>query len=484
MDLRVVCYVLARLTLAAAGVLVLPCALAFLWGEGDACRAFGLTFGLALALFCVLVTHARREVRAITMREGIAITGLGWCIGAGIGMLPYVLGGCLGFLDGLFESLSGFTGTGATVITALSDLPRSLLFWRSMTHWFGGLGIIVIFIALLPQAGQSTVYMYNAETTGPTHDRVMPRLQSMTGALFRLYAGLTLAAAVIYWLCGMDAVTAANHALSTLGTGGFSTYDENAMAFDNVWIEGWMSLFMIVAGGNFALYYKVWKKGAGALHRNTEFRAYLGILAAAMLLVTGSLVSAGGMALPQAVRYAVFQVASLSTTGFVTADFDRWPALAKGVLLTLMVIGGCAGSTASGLKVSRIVLLVKSSAQIFLAKLHPHALHVVRMNGHTVPVSVLHRVGHFFFLYMMAIVLFALAFTAFGVPIFDAVGISVTTLGNVGPAFGIAGATCTFAPLPAGMKALLCFEMLLGRLEIFTLLAMLQPAFWRTKHPW
>lgn len=180
----------------------------------------------------------------------------------------------------------------------------------------------------------------------------------------------------------------------------------------------------------------------------------------------------------------MFQVASLATTGFVTADFDRWPALSKGVLLTLMVIGGCAGSTASGLKVSRVVLLAKSSANVFLAKLHPRALHVVRLNGHTVPVSVLHRVGHFFFLYMMSIALFALAFTAFGVPIFDAVGISVTTLGNVGPAFGIAGATCTFAPLPAGMKALLCFEMLLGRLEIFTLLAMLQPAFWRTKHPW
>ena len=240
--------------------------------RGEALRAFGLTLGLAIALWGVLVTHARREVRAITMREGIAITGLGWCIGAGLGMLPYVLGGCLGFLDGFFESLSGFMGTGTTVITSLSEMPRSLLFWRSMTHWFGGLGIIVIFIALLPQAGQSTAYMYNAETTGPTHDRVMPRLQSMTGALFRLYAGLTLAAAVIYWLCGMDAVTAANHALSTLG--------------------------------------------------------------------------------------------------------------------------------------------------------------------------------------------------------------------NVGPAFGIAGATCTFAPLPAGMKALLCFEMLLGRLEIFTLLAMLQPAFWRTKHPW
>ena len=231
---------------------------------------------------------------------GAAVNAAAIFIGAGLGMLPYVLGGCLGFLDGFFESLSGFTGTGATVITSLSEMPRSLLFWRSMTHWFGGLGIIVIFIALLPQAGQSTVYMYNAETTGPTHDRVMPRLQSMTGALFRLYAGLTLTAAVIYWLCGMDAVTAANHALSTLGTGGFSTYDANAMAFDSVWIEGWMSLFMVIAGGNFALYYKVWKKGAGALRRNTEFRAYLGILAAAMLLVTGSLVSAGGMALPQA----------------------------------------------------------------------------------------------------------------------------------------------------------------------------------------
>ncbi|WP_294159133.1 TrkH family potassium uptake protein [uncultured Selenomonas sp.] len=477
MDQRVVNFILARLVLAAMAVLCVPMFLAMLWGEWASVRAFSLSLGLAVTIFGYLFTHARRKTEAITRREGIAITAFGWGLITALGMMPYLFGGHLGLLDALFESISGFTTTGSTVIPSIEALPASILFWRSMTHWFGGLGIIVIFIALLPQAGQSTVYMYQAEASG--RDRVLPRLRDMTGALFRMYAGLTALCAVIYWLCGLDAVTAVNHAFSTLGAGGFSTYDANAMAFDDVWLEGWMAFFMFVAGGNFGLYYKIWKKGPHALRKNTEFRAYLGLILVASALVAGDLVCARGYEAATAMRYAIFQTTSLSTTGFVSADFDTWPAFSKGVLLLLMFLGGCSGSTASGLKIHRAVLLVKNAAAILHEKLHPRALAVVHMNGHQVDVTELHRTGNFFFLYVTTILAFGLVYTLFSVPMFDAFAISVTTLGNVGPAFGVAGATQTYAPLPDVMKAILCLEMLLGRLEIFTLAILLRPEFWR-----
>ena len=228
--------------------------------NGEKCTA---GFAAALAI-CALVgielrLHGRVRVERLTMREGVAITGIGWILATSLGMLPYLCGGYLGLLDALFESISGFTGTGATVMEKLSSLPSAILFWRMMTHWFGGLGIIVIFIALLPQTGQSTIYMYNAETTGPTRERVLPRLRDMTKTLFQMYMIFTVTATVIYMLCGLSLMEASTHALSTIGTGGFSTYDDSAMHFDNVPLEAWMTFFMILAGGNFGLYYRIYK---------------------------------------------------------------------------------------------------------------------------------------------------------------------------------------------------------------------------------
>jgi len=442
---------------------------------------------VAALLICALAglelrLYGKVRVEHLTMREGIAITGIGWILATSLGMLPYVCSGYLNVLDALFESISGFTGTGATVIENLSELPRSILFWRMMTHWFGGLGIVVIFIALLPQTGQSTVYMYNAETTGPTRERVMPRLRDMTKALFQMYMMFTVAAMVVYLFCGLSFYDAVTHAMSTIGTGGFSTYDDNAMHFDNVPLEAWMTFFMILAGGNFGLYYRIWHKGIGTIRHNTEFKAYLAIELAAMLLIAGNLVQAMGMPPAEAFRYASFQVGSISTTGFVSADFDQWPGFSKGILLLLMICGGCAGSTAGGMKVSRMVLLVKNAWAVVHQKLSPRRVVEVRMNGSKVREDTLLRVGQFFFLYMLFIVFWALLLTADGLKMFDALGISITVMGSVGPAFGIAGATCTYASLSVFAKSILCVAMLLGRLEIFPLLLTLWPSTWTSKH--
>lgn len=363
-------------------------------------------------------------------------------------------------------------------------LPQSLLFWRSLTHWLGGLGIVVIFIALLPEAGQSTVYMYNAESTGPTRERVLPRLHDMTQVLFRMYMAFTATAFVIFFLCGMDFLGALNHALSTVSAGDFSTYNASAAHFESPAVEAWMTFFMILTGGNYGLYYQAWQKGAHVLWRNTEFKAYLLIIAVAAALIGINLMDGFDVSAATALRYSSFQSASIATTGFVSADYDRWPSFSKGILLLLMISGGCAGSTAAGLKVSRVVIMVRYIWQAAKAKLHPRQVVALNMNGHRIGDDTVVRVAQFCFLYLMFIALWALLLTFDGIGAFDAIGISVSTMGCIGPAFGITGATCTYAELSVFSKSILCLSMLLGRLEIFTLLVMLRKSLWKSKSSW
>ena len=482
MNIYTVNYILSRLSFAVAASLVIPLALAVI-GHEKSREAFMLSV-LVSAFLGVGFRRYGRPAEELTAREGIAITAFGWMTGTFLGMLPYLLGGYLGFLDALFESISGFTGTGATVFATLSPLPYSILFWRMMTAWIGGLGIIVIFIALLPQSGASTIYMYNAEGAGPTMDRVMPRLRDMTMALFQIYLLFTAMATAIYMLCGVEFGIAVTHAMSAIGTCGFSTFDDSAMHFHSAAVELWTALFMFLAGGSFSLYYRMWLKGPGVIRRNTEFRTYLFIAIGAILLITLNLGIEMHMDVLSALRAAVFQVPSLSTTGFVSADFETWPTFSKLLLLTLMMIGGCAGSTASGIKVARIVLLFRCARAIIWQKLNPHRVVEVSLGGVHVDTAMLMRVGTFFFLYLLIIFVTALLLTADGLAPFDAIAVAVTTLGNIGPAFGIVSATATYAPLSDFVKAVLCVTMLLGRLEIFTLLILLRPSFWRRTHRW
>ena len=478
MDIRVVLFFLSRLSFAMVAAFIMPFVLALYMGEDTAAGAFLGSMICSLTSWIVLGRFSRRDFGQMTRREGIAVTGLGWLLVTGLGMLPFVFGRYTGLLDGIFESISGFTGTGGTIFTSLSQLPQSVLLWRSMTNWIGGLGIIVIFIALLPSTGPSALYMYAAEGAWPGN-RILPKLRDMAMVLFRLYLVLTLTAMWIYMLCGMDVLTALNHAFSTLGTGGFSTFDDSVGHFYNAEIEGWIGLFMVIGGGNFALYYRAYRKGPGTLLHDTEFRVYVLMLVVACMLIAADLVVERGMGVTTALRYGSFQVASLSNTGFVSTDYDTWPSFAKGILLLLMLPGGCAGSTASGIKVARFVMLYQLVRTQLAERLQPHRVMAVVVKGTEVSRKALTRVGQFFFLYMMCIVIESLALTALGIPVFDAVGLSVTTVGNVGPAFGIVGATQTYALLSSSVKAVLCVAMLLGRLEIFTLLVMLRPSFWR-----
>lgn len=439
--------------------------------------------GAALVSFAVGMGMQRSRKGAIddlSVREGIAITSLSWILVTFLGMLPYVFGGYLNILDGILECISGLSGTGATVITDIEVLPQSLLVWRSLTHWLGGLGIIVIFIALFPQFGHGIVHMMDAESTGPTSDRMLPRVRQMAKALFTVYVILTTAATVALMACGLDFLTALEHAFSTIATGGFSPYNDSVAHFNSPLIEGVLALFMILSSANFSIYVAAWRKGIGVIFRDTEFRLYVALVLGASALMSLNLTYGASYDPLEAVRETFFQAASISSsTGFVSADFDQWPSFSKGILLFLMFCGGCAGSTAGGLKVTRLMLLMKTMRSVVQQKLSPRSVVQVHSNGEDYNEEILYGVARFFVAYVILDILWTVLFIGDGVPTLDAIGLSVSTMGSCGPAFGTVGPTCTYAELPVFSKVIVCISMLMGRLEMFPVLALLMPSFWR-----
>ncbi|RHA15015.1 TrkH family potassium uptake protein [Megasphaera sp. AM44-1BH] len=479
MDIRIILYVLGRISMALGMVLTLNAVVSIV------CQDDGLLAlaGAALVSFAVGMGMQRSRKGAIedlSVREGIAITSLSWILVTFLGMLPYVFGGYLNILDGILECISGLSGTGATVITDIEVLPQSLLVWRSLTHWLGGLGIIVIFIALFPQFGHGIVHMMDAESTGPTSDRMLPRVRQMAKALFTVYVVLTTAATVALMACGLDFLTALEHAFSTIATGGFSPYNDSVAHFNSPLIEGVLALFMILSSANFSIYVAAWRKGIGVIFRDTEFRLYVALVLGASALMSLNLTYGASYDPLEAVRETFFQAASISSsTGFVSADFDQWPSFSKGILLFLMFCGGCAGSTAGGLKVTRLMLLMKTMRSVVQQKLSPRSVVQVHSNGEDYNEEILYGVARFFVAYVILDILWTVLFIGDGVPTLDAIGLSVSTMGSCGPAFGTVGPTCTYAELPVFSKVIVCISMLMGRLEMFPVLALLMPSFWR-----
>ena len=479
MDIRIILYVLGRISMALGMVLTLNAVVSIV------CQDDGLLAlaGAALVSFAVGMGMQRSRKGAVddlSVREGIAITSLSWILVTFLGMLPYVFGGYLNILDGILECISGLSGTGATVITDIEVLPQSLLVWRSLTHWLGGLGIIVIFIALFPQFGHGIVHMMDAESTGPTSDRMLPRVRQMAKALFTVYVVLTTAATVALMACGLDFLTALEPAFSTIATGGFSPYNDSVAHFNSPLIEGVLALFMILSSANFSIYIAAWRKGIGVIFRDTEFRLYVALVLGASALMSLNLIYGASYDPLEAVRETFFQAASISSsTGFVSADFDQWPSFSKGILLFLMFCGGCAGSTAGGLKVTRLMLLMKTMRSVVQQKLSPRSVVQVHSNGEDYNEEILYGVARFFVAYVILDILWTVLFIGDGVPTLDAIGLSVSTMGSCGPAFGTVGPTCTYAELPVFSKVIVCISMLMGRLEMFPVLALLMPSFWR-----
>ncbi len=480
----------------ALAVLMAPSALcAALYGEWFALRTLGLAAIASLGIGGLLWIVGRRHRGSMFLRDAIGMVVLGWLLISFIAGLPYWFGGYLGFVDALFESISGVTTTGSTVIADIEAMPKSLLFWRAFTHFIGGMGIVVIFLEILPYMGAGGKLFLRSESSAPETRPWSPSVRETVGVLTRVYLALTALQTVLMMLAGMSLYDALCHSFATLASGGFSPRQASLAAYDSVALEMITVVFMILAGTNFGILFAMAKGDWKAPFRNSEWRAYTLLLTVVTLLVAantlgmqGDVSAATGHPVPppnyedasEALRNSLFSTVSLATTtGFVTADFDLWPPLAHVLLLIVMIVGGSSGSTAGGLKVVRVVLLVKMVRNLVFATFRPHTVTAVRLNGQAVSSETLRQVGSFFALYVFVFTLAVIGLSGLGLPFLSAVSSVAGTLNGVGPGMEHLGAMEDFHLLPDSGKLILCGCMVMGRLEFLSILAMLTPGFWR-----
>ena len=456
-----------------------------LYGDGDA-MAFVWTIllliviGLPLRLFC------KPDQNNLRAREGFLAVALSWVLLAIFGALPFVIGGMIPyFVDALFESVSGFTTTGASILTQFEGQPHGLMFWRSFTHWIGGMGVLVLTLALLPQMGGRTSHLVRAESPGPTLSKIAPRMGDTAKILYIIYGVLTIIEWLALMLAGMDAYDAAIHAMGTAGTGGFSNYSASVGHFDSALIDGIITVFMVAFGINFVLYYKMITGSWKDVRENEELKWYIGLYASVTLIITVLLMinqSEIYGSFGEALRYSSFQVASIiSTTGYATTDFNLWPIAARMLILLVMFIGSCAGSTAGGMKVCRIGMLCKQGLREVRRTFQPRKVQVVRFDGKAVDESVLRQVAVFAFMYVLLIIVGGFTISLEG--LYDVetnLTAALTCVSNVGPGLGVyVGPSGNFAGYGPFAKIVLSLLMLAGRLEIFPMLALFHPAMWR-----
>ena len=476
---KMVLYTMGRVVLLEAAFLVLPMAVSLLYGERCAV-SFGLTILVALAVGFLLTFLCRGSHGTSSIKDGFMIVALTWIMLSAIGALPFVFSREIpSYVDAFFETVSGFTTTGATILTDVEALSRGMIFWRSFTHWIGGMGILV-FVVMLMKTTDRSINILKAEMPGPTVDKLAPKSRDTARILYLLYISLTVLETVLLLLGGMGLFDSVVHSLSTAGTGGFGAYNASAANF-SPYIQWVLTVFMLLFGVNFNLYYLLLLGRVRDIFRNTEFKVYLGIIAAAVTIITVDILPLY-QSFSTSLRQASFQVAAImSTTGFVTADFTVWSPLSKTLLLLLMFLGGCAGSTAGGLKLSRIIILCKMARRELRRTLRPRVVDVIKMDGHRLEEQTAHSVAVYFALYMLCIgaLLVALSFSPFDLEtnLFS----SVSCFNNVGPAFGMAGPVGNYSLYQPVLKLLLCVGMLLGRLEIYPMLLLFVPAAWRRK---
>ena len=441
---------------------------------------FGASAGVSLVCGVMLLLLFRGN-KELYLREGFAIVTFAWVFFAIFGALPFIFSGIISSpLDAVFETMSGFTTTGATILTSIEEVPRSLLFWRALTHWLGGMGIIVLSLAILPMLGVGGMQLFRAEVPGPTADRLKPRIQDTAKLLWGVYVVLTATETLLLMGGGMSFYDAICHAFATLATGGFSTRNASVAAYDSAYIDWVITLFMFLAGVNFSLHYYALKGRVGEYFRNEEFRFYLFITATITLIIMWLNHGSVYDSVLENLRYSAFQTAAiLTTTGFATADYEQWAVLAQYLLVFLMFIGGCAGSTGGGMKVARILLLLKHGLAQLFRLIHPRTVRLVKLGNQAVDPDVMQAILGFFALFMGVFVVASFLLAASGMDLISAGAAVIATLGNIGPGLGSVGPVDNYAHVPAFGKGILIVCMLLGRLELFTVLVLFLPSFWR-----
>ena len=443
--------------------------------------AVSLAAGLAVS---GLLFYLGRNGKASDLgpREAFVVVSLSWVLCSAIGALPFYLNGSVPtYTDAYFEAMSGFTTTGASVLTDIQSNPRGILFWRSLTHWLGGMGIIVLSLAILPFLGVGGMQLFKAEVPGPVPEKLTPRIQQTAVVLWAVYVLMSAAETILLMFAGMDLFDALTHTFGTMATGGFSPRNLSVGYYQSPAVDWIITAFMFLAGANFTLHYFALRGKLSVFWKDDEFRFYTWVTLFSTLTITAALMLGNHYAsIGQAVRYSAFQVVSiLTTTGFVTADFEKWPAYTQLLLVVLMFVGGCAGSTGGGMKNIRVLLLGKQAAIELKRLLHPRAVLVPRVGGKVVERDAVSSVGVFFVVYMGIFVGASLVMAALGLDIVSALTSVAATLGNIGPGLGVVGPMDNFAGVPQAGKWVLSLCMLLGRLELFTVLMLFVPGTWK-----
>ncbi|UWZ81399.1 TrkH family potassium uptake protein [Geoalkalibacter halelectricus] len=422
-----------------------------------------------------------RSQKELAVRDGFAVVTLGWSAYALFGSLPYLLSGSIpSVMDAVFETMSGFTTTGATILTDIEALAPSILFWRALTQWLGGMGFIVLSLAILPMLGVGGMQMFKAEMPGPTADRLKPRIQDTAKLLWGVYVLLTGAQTLLLMFGGLSFFDALCHAFTTLASGGFSPKNASVGAYESAYVDWVIILFMFLAAVNFALHYQVLRGRGRELWRNEEFRVFFGLVLGIIALVMWANHDAVYTSLLDNLRYSSFQVVSIiTTTGFGTADYALWPGMSQLLLFFAMFVGGCAGSTAGGMKIARLLLLFKHAHVQIFRSIHPRAVRLVKLGDAPVDREVMQAILGFFALWMGIFMVATVLMAATGLDMVSAAGSVIATLGVIGPGFGSVGPAENYAHIVPFGKSVLVLCMLLGRLELFTVLVLFFPSFWR-----
>lgn len=481
---KVILRIIGMLLFIEAAFLLCCVGVALFYGENTVLPLLGSS-GIIALVGAIVVLLCKGGDRQVSRKDGYIIVTLCWVVFSLFGTLPYMLSGSItDFTDAFFETMSGFTTTGASILQDIEALPKSILFWRMMTHWVGGLGIVFFTVAVFPMFGLNDINLFSAESVGPIRSKLHPRISVTARWILTIYLASTVACTISLNIAGMGWFDSICHSMSTVSTGGFSTRQAGIIAFDSPTIEYVLTFFMFVSGVNLSLLYlAIFKLRPGTLFRDTEFRTYFIIVLSFSLIIGIGLILTTDAAAGDAFRYSLFQVVSLqTTTGFTTVNYVVWMPLLWLLLCALMFIGASSGSTSGAMKCARISILFKVMWNEFKRIVHPNAVIPVRMSGKIIPSPVQSAILAYTVIYIFMLVAGLFVNMAFGVGDFlDAFSLSVTSLGNVGPAFGNYGPMDTFALLPDGVKWFSAFQMLIGRLEFFAVMLLFTPVFWRRR---
>lgn len=461
--------------------MLLPLLVSFLY-RGESLSALGTSFLLTFfsGLLFYFLTKSQEKIE-LKHRDGFAIVTLSWVIMSLFGSLPFIFSDSIpSFTDAYFETMSGFTTTGASILTNVEALPKGILFWRSLTHWIGGMGIIVLSIAILPILGTGGMQLFKAEVAEIGVEKLRPRIIDTAKSLWYIYLLFTITGIILLKMGGMDFFDAVCHSFGAVATGGFSVKNASIGHYQSTYIEMTVAVLMFIGGTNFSLHFYALKGHIPRYWKSSEFKFYCLIVFTSITLVTLNLINSNYDSISASLRYAIFQVASIVTaTGYSTTNFEKWPLFSQMLLITLMFIGGMVGSTAGGIKQARILIMFKQAYREIYQLIHPHAFTALKLDGKSVNKETLGGIWGFIFLFLFVYVIAVLIMSFLGLDIVTSLSTVISAMSNVGPALGEAGPTDNYSTIPTAGKWVLIFCMLTGRLEIYTVIIFFVPHFWR-----